>query len=102
VICVVLLHRSKAAAGKALHCEPCRPYSKKGRSGCSSILRIGTNRFMSTSSVMPIGPSSGSIRCYWPEAAVFAAVELRDVERLVAANQQRLVEKWNEYFSISD
>lgn len=32
----------------------------------------------------------------------FAAVELRDVERLVAANQQRLVEKWNEYFSISD
>jgi hypothetical protein len=29
----------------------------------------------------------------------FAAAELRDVERLVVANQQRLMEKWNEYFS---
>jgi hypothetical protein len=32
----------------------------------------------------------------------FSAAELRDVERLVVANQPRLVEKWNEYFSISD
>jgi hypothetical protein len=30
----------------------------------------------------------------------FAAAELRDVERLVAANRQLLVEKWNEYFNI--
>jgi hypothetical protein len=29
----------------------------------------------------------------------FAAAELRDVERLVVANRQRLMEKWNEYFS---
>jgi hypothetical protein len=55
---------------EALHFEPCRPYSGKGRTGCSSILRIGTNRFMSMSSVMPIAPSSGSIRYDWPEAAV--------------------------------
>lgn len=32
----------------------------------------------------------------------FTAAELRDVERLVVANQQRLVEIWNEYFSIPD
>lgn len=32
----------------------------------------------------------------------FTAAELRDVERLVVANQQRLVENWNEYFSIPD
>jgi hypothetical protein len=32
----------------------------------------------------------------------FTAAELRDVERLVVAKEERLVEKWNEYFSISD
>lgn len=32
----------------------------------------------------------------------FTAAELRDVERLVFTEQQRLVEKWNEYFSIPD
>jgi hypothetical protein len=32
----------------------------------------------------------------------FGAAELREVERLVAANGQRLVEKWNEYFNIPD
>lgn len=29
----------------------------------------------------------------------FTAAELRDVERLVVANQQSLVEKWHEYFT---
>jgi hypothetical protein len=32
----------------------------------------------------------------------FTAAELRDVERLVGAHQQHLVEKWNEYFSIPE
>ena len=32
----------------------------------------------------------------------FAAAELRAVERLVVANQQLLLGKWNEYFSITE
>jgi hypothetical protein len=32
----------------------------------------------------------------------FAAAELREVERLVVANQQLLLGKWNEYFSITE
>jgi hypothetical protein len=32
----------------------------------------------------------------------FTAAELRDVERVVVANRPRLVEKWNEYFSIPE
>jgi hypothetical protein len=32
----------------------------------------------------------------------FTAAELRDLERVVVANQPRLVEKWNEYFSIPE
>lgn len=32
----------------------------------------------------------------------FTAAELRDVERLVIANQQILVEKWNEYFTSTE
>lgn len=32
----------------------------------------------------------------------FSAAELREVERLVVANQQLLVGKWNEYFSITE
>jgi hypothetical protein len=32
----------------------------------------------------------------------FAAAELREVERLVIANQQLLLGKWNEYFTITD
>lgn len=32
----------------------------------------------------------------------FPGAELRDVERLVVANQQHLVGKWNEYFSITE
>jgi hypothetical protein len=31
-----------------------------------------------------------------------SAAELREVERLVVANQRRLLEKWNEYFSIAE
>ena len=29
----------------------------------------------------------------------YAAKELRDIERLVLDNQQRLLERWNEFFS---
>jgi hypothetical protein len=32
----------------------------------------------------------------------FAAAELREVERLVVANQRLLLGKWNEYFSITE
>jgi hypothetical protein len=32
----------------------------------------------------------------------FAAAELREVERLVVANQQVLLGKWNEYFTITE
>jgi hypothetical protein len=60
------------------------------------------NRFTSMLSATPIARSSGSTPCDWPEVAVSRAAELRDAEGLVAANQQRLVEKWNEYFSIPE
>lgn len=32
----------------------------------------------------------------------FTAAELRDVERVVVANRQLLMGKWNEYFSVTD
>lgn len=32
----------------------------------------------------------------------FSAAELREVERLVVANQRLILEKWNEYFSITE
>jgi hypothetical protein len=32
----------------------------------------------------------------------FGAAELREVERLVVANQQLLLGKWNEYFTITE
>ena len=40
------------------------------------------------------------VRLAW--SGGFTAAELRDVERLVVANQQHFTEKWHEYFSSPD